>query len=84
LDVDQMKNLFTIDILHKPRGCKGLWHQVDEEAALRVTKGRGKWLKMKIRAPIQFSKENVIFYLQQKDLPLEQVLPDLMKKNKTS
>lgn len=44
-------------ILHKPRGCKGVWHSVQNSDALRVTRGKGKWLKVKLESRFFFSKD---------------------------
>jgi hypothetical protein len=37
-------------LYHKPRGCKGVWQKVSSGEPLRVTKGKGKWLKLEIKS----------------------------------
>lgn len=48
---------------HKPRGCKGIWQPVANKDALRVTKGKGKWLKLEIKSPFEFRAKDVDIYL---------------------
>jgi len=45
--VDRTSSIEVI-VFHKPRGCKGVWQQVEQGDGLRVTKGKGKWLKLTI------------------------------------
>ena len=41
-------------LLHKPRRSKGAWQPVEVQDALRVTKGKGKWLKLEIKCRYPF------------------------------
>eukprot|EP01117_Protostelium_nocturnum_P006799 TRINITY_DN2442_c0_g2_i2.p1 TRINITY_DN2442_c0_g2~~TRINITY_DN2442_c0_g2_i2.p1 ORF type:complete len:854 (+),score=288.11 TRINITY_DN2442_c0_g2_i2:80-2641(+) len=50
-------------LYHKPRGCKGIWKQVEKHNAIRVTKGKGKWLKLDIRSPHPFHSNDVDVFL---------------------
>jgi hypothetical protein len=50
-------------LYHKPRGCKGVWQKVDEGDALRVTKGKGKWLKLDVKSQHEFSVDSMEVYL---------------------
>jgi len=51
-------------LYHKPRGCKGIWQKVSTGEPLRVTKGKGKWLKIEIRSQYEIrSLETDIFLI---------------------
>lgn len=54
-----------VDVLlfHKPRGCKGVWQRIEQSDALRVTKGKGKWLKLEVRSRYDFSVNDLEVYL---------------------
>lgn len=41
-------------ILHRPRGASGLWQPVQENEGLRVTKGKGKKIKLVVTATHSF------------------------------
>jgi hypothetical protein len=49
--------IFDLAILHKPRGSKGLWQRVENNDKLRVTKGKGKRLKLQFLLPPGFHCE---------------------------
>lgn len=57
------EDIFAMTILHKPRGFKGVWQKVAAYDALRVTKGKGKWLKLKIESRIPFDSKKVEIFL---------------------
>jgi len=38
----------NVTLLHKPRGSKGIWQPVERASKIRVTKGKGKRLKLKL------------------------------------
>jgi len=48
---------FSLQVLltHKPRGSKGVWQEVNRGEKLRVTKGKGKRLKLDIKMPEKFT-----------------------------
>ncbi|PRP81458.1 cell wall surface anchor family protein [Planoprotostelium fungivorum] len=46
-------------LLHKPRGSQGVWQPIPPGAGLRVTRGKGKRLKVQIKTNIQFNKDAV-------------------------
>jgi len=50
---------FVISLLHKPRGSQGVWQEVSNGEGLRVTKGKGKRLKLQIKANFDMDKNNV-------------------------
>jgi len=52
-------NLLEVILLHKPRGSQGIWRPVLRGSGLRVTKGKGKRLKLFIRCCESFEKKNV-------------------------
>jgi len=41
-----MKETETLLLFHKPRGSKGVWHQVKFRDKIRVTKGKGKRIRL--------------------------------------
>jgi len=57
-------------LFHKPRGCKGVWLPVDDDSAIRVTKGKGKWMKLIVKSNTEiFFRDNVdVFLLDTSDL----------------
>lgn len=48
----------VLHILHKPRGSKGQWQNVTYGEKLRVTKGKGKRLKLQIQLPEGFKYDD--------------------------
>jgi hypothetical protein len=50
-------------LYHKPRGCKGVWQKVAQSDALRVTKGKGKWLKLEIKSHYEIKANDVDVFL---------------------
>ncbi|PRP84245.1 cell wall surface anchor family protein [Planoprotostelium fungivorum] len=46
-------------LLHKPRGSQGIWQPVPPGAGLRVTKGKGKRLKLQIKSTQHIEKNNL-------------------------
>lgn len=48
-----------IQLLHKPRGSQGVWYPVKLAEGLRVTKGKGKRLKLKLRSNEPFDKGHI-------------------------
>ena len=48
----------VLRLLHKPRGSKGLWQNVENGDKLRVTKGKGKRLKLQIQLPEGFKYDD--------------------------
>jgi len=51
--------LCEVTLYHKPRGSQGIWQPVLNGEGLRVTKGKGKRLKMKIKGPEPFEKSSL-------------------------
>lgn len=56
-------NQVEVVLCHKPRGCKGIWQKVEPKNALRVTKGKGKWLKLEIKAGFPFKASDIDIFL---------------------
>jgi hypothetical protein len=54
---------------HKPRGCKGIWQKVVQGDALRVTKGKGKWLKLEIRSQHEIKASDTEIFLLDLSIP---------------
>lgn len=52
-----------IIIYHKPRGCKGVWQKIEQGNAIRVTRGKGKWLKLEIRCLFELKAKDIDVYL---------------------
>jgi hypothetical protein len=46
-------------LFHKPRGCKGIWKKIEIGSPLRVTKGKGKWLKLETRSQYEIHVSDV-------------------------
>jgi hypothetical protein len=40
-----------VNLYHKPRGNGGVWQMVEQGNRIRVTKGKGKTLKLEVKAP---------------------------------
>jgi len=53
----------TVLLLHKPRGGKGVWKQIQAEEQIRVTKGVGKKMKVTVESTKQFSIQDVELHL---------------------
>eukprot|EP01117_Protostelium_nocturnum_P017416 TRINITY_DN7089_c0_g1_i1.p1 TRINITY_DN7089_c0_g1~~TRINITY_DN7089_c0_g1_i1.p1 ORF type:complete len:608 (-),score=224.49 TRINITY_DN7089_c0_g1_i1:39-1862(-) len=63
LDASKVASLseakLEVILMHKPRGSQGIWQPVPPGAGLRVTKGKGKRLKIQIKSNIEFDKSRV-------------------------
>eukprot|EP01114_Cavostelium_apophysatum_P005349 TRINITY_DN1621_c0_g2_i1.p1 TRINITY_DN1621_c0_g2~~TRINITY_DN1621_c0_g2_i1.p1 ORF type:complete len:768 (+),score=180.48 TRINITY_DN1621_c0_g2_i1:207-2510(+) len=51
-----------VTLFHKPRGCKGLYQRVETYDTLRVTRGKGKWLKMEVKTSIPIKSDDLAVY----------------------
>lgn len=59
----EQSNSIEVILYHKPRGCKGVWQKVGQSDALRVTKGKGKWLKLEIKSHYEIKANDVDVFL---------------------
>ena len=50
-------------LLHKPRRSKGVWQPVVMNDSLRVTKGKGKWLKLETRCRYPFDLSTIAVHV---------------------
>jgi len=70
---DNAVNFIKLIVLHKPRGSKGLWQRVETTDKLRVTKGKGKRLKLQFLLPQGFQCDVPI---TEANLKIQLVQPD--------
>lgn len=54
-----MQSSLEVSLSHKPRGSKGVWQKVVQGDKLRVTKGKGKRLKLEARTAYEFDQASV-------------------------
>lgn len=54
---------FSVNLYHKPRGCKGIWQLIEYGNDIRVTKGKGKWLKLEISGKQEFKDQDLEVHL---------------------
>jgi hypothetical protein len=50
-------NGMSVVLMHKPRGSKGVWFPVEQGGFIRVTKGKGKRLKLEVRTATNISQD---------------------------
>jgi hypothetical protein len=50
-------NEMNVVLMHKPRGSKGVWFPIDQGDFIRVTKGKGKRLKLEVRTATDISQD---------------------------
>jgi len=67
-DFPEQNEKLEVVLYHKPKGSKGLWKEVENAERLRVTKGFGKRLKLKIISTTDFDKKTLIVQLFDLDL----------------
>jgi hypothetical protein len=53
----------NVILLHKPRGSKGVWEKVMDGDVLRVTREKGKRLKLQCRSEFPFDYNSVSIYV---------------------
>ncbi len=51
----------SVVLLHKPRGSKGVWYPIAQGDHIRVTKGKGKRLKLEVRTNVELSQDVNVF-----------------------
>lgn len=57
---DRGKGKVNVILLHKPRGSKGVWHPIAQGDHIRVTKGKGKRLKLEVRSNVELAQDVVV------------------------
>lgn len=51
----------SVVLLHKPRGSKGVWYPIAQGDHIRVTKGKGKRLKLEVKSSVDLSQDVNVF-----------------------
>jgi len=61
---------------HKPRGSKGVWQQVHKDEKLRVTKGKGKRLRLEVQLNDECQSDSTKLFLTSLDGDIPTVLTE--------